>query len=325
MRPNPRLLLVGLTFLSGCAFFLGPAKRDPVEMKVEASPQVLERGEYLANHVAVCVHCHSNRDFQRFSMVVKPGTEGGGGDCFDKSHGMPGTFCGANITSHPTTGLGAWSDGEVLRAVREGVDREGRTLFPMMPYASYRHMADEDAVAILAYLRALPPIENKVAEARYDFPVGNVVNFFPKPLEGPVTAPPHEDPVAYGKYLVELADCRTCHTPKSNMQNIEGMEFAGGFDMKMPGITRAVSANITPDEQTGIGKLTREDFIARFKSFDGQEAFEVTEAQQTPMPWSDYAGMTETDLGAIYDYLRTVKPIKNKVIQPGAPAQASAN
>ncbi len=119
---------------------------------------------------------------------------------------------------------------------------------------------------------------------------------------------------AYGKYLAEIASgCAACHTQRKGGRVIESMKFAGGRQLKKSWGT-VTSANITPDKETGIGNLTKEDFIGLFKSF--QEPVKMPEDKKhenTVMPWAQYSGLTEEDLGAIYEYLRTVKSIKNRV------------
>ena len=69
-------------FATGCAFFTGPDTRDPLPVTVKTDAETIARGEYLVNHVSLCAHCHSLRDWERFSVPVQKGTEGGGGDCF---------------------------------------------------------------------------------------------------------------------------------------------------------------------------------------------------------------------------------------------------
>src|SRR5213078_5341030 len=98
---------------------------------------------YLVEHVTPCLHCHSTIDTEVFGGDIKPGTEGMGGYQFGASDGVPGFVQAQNITPDPETGLGRWSDGEVLRAIREGVDRNGEALFPMMPYTEFRNLSDE--------------------------------------------------------------------------------------------------------------------------------------------------------------------------------------
>ena len=123
------------------------------------------------------------------------------------------------------------------------------------------------------------------------------------------------DPVALGQLLFATRGCAGCHTPEVKGEPLPGMEFAGGFEFLFPAGTIR-SLNITPDVETGIGKLSREDFIARFKAFASEESRDVTVSPaefNTPMPWLMYARMTDEDLGRIYEYLRTVKPVTHQV------------
>lgn len=321
-----RLLGFATLLLStGCSFFLGPSRSEPEALAIERTPERIARGEYLANAVAGCVHCHSRREMSRFAMPLQPGSHGGGGDCFGEEMGLPGKICGANITSSRTAGLGEWTDGEILRAMREGISRDGSALFPMMPYGDYRHMDDEDAYSVIAYLRTLPAIDTPAPPSEYNFIITGVINSFPSPVEGPVRAPSREDTVAYGKYLASLSGCAHCHTPRSGLGFDEDRWMAGGVETKSPGVLHVVSANITPHE-SGIGRYSREQFISLFKAYEDAEAVavEVPPENRTLMPWTDYAKMTEEDLGAIYDYLRTVKPIDNKVERWPSAAKAAA-
>jgi mono/diheme cytochrome c family protein len=307
---------------------LRPPKRRPASsVKIEPTPERLERGKYLALHVTDCLGCHSDHHFDRFGMPVKAGTEGQGGFAFDEKLGVPGVVCAQNITADPEFGLAQWSDGEVLRAMREGIDRQGRALFPMMPYLGYQHLSDEDARAIVAYLRTLPPIHRSVPAKRIRFPLNLLLKSVPRPLDGPVPEPNRSDPVAYGKYLTTVAGCLGCHTTEdARRRPIPGMEFAGGNEYPGPWGTNR-SANITPEEHTWMGKATKEEFVARFKAFaplvDSSPV--APQGQNTVMGWLAYSGMTEDDLGAIYDYLKTVKPVRHEVVTfPDAPGRSAA-
>jgi hypothetical protein len=94
------------------------------------------------------------------------------------------------------------------------------------------------------------------------------------------------------------------------------LEYAGGFEFPFPNGQVVRSANITPDEETGIGSWAEADFVGRFKFYDNPEGRTIkAESMEynSAMPWTMFAGMTEKDLTAIYKYLRTIKPIKNKV------------
>src|SRR5512140_1498752 len=103
----------------GAAAFLAlktPAQRPAPDIKVEATPERLERGRYLVEHVSACLHCHSPGDESRWGMPHKPELRGAGGLCLNEAVGFSGTLCAKNITQHPEDGLGKWTDGEILRA-----------------------------------------------------------------------------------------------------------------------------------------------------------------------------------------------------------------
>lgn len=291
-----------------------PAQRPAPVVKVEATPERVARGKYLVHHVSICFDCHSERTYA-YALPFKPGREGVGGFVWNEQIGFPGTLAAANLTPDPETGLGQWTDGEILRAMREGVDREGKALFPIMPYGHYRHMSDEDAQSIVAYLRTLAPQRYAEPEKSIDPPMNFIEKFVPQPLESPVPPPDRSNEVAYGQYLVTIAACGDCHTPKEKGKPVPGMEFAGGFEMHTPEF-RVVTANITPHPSTYMGTATREQFIGRFRAFAGyttETAPQAEKGKNTLMPWIAYSGMTDEDLGAVYAYLKTLAPVENKV------------
>ncbi|GAA4399970.1 cytochrome c [Nibrella viscosa] len=303
---------VALLVLGGVAYVklmlpdVGPAP----EMKIQADAAQIERGKYLAHHVALCIDCHSERDYNRLGAPLVVNSYGRGGEAFGRDMGFPGDIYAPNLTpAH----LGNWTDGEIYRAITTGVSKDGRALFPLMPYQRFAQMAPDDIKAIIAYLRTLPPIQNQVKATELDFPVNFIVNTIPAKTEGGKRPDPANS-VEYGKYLVTFASCIECHTQADDQgQLIAGMEFAGGREFPLPtGTVR--TANITP-AKTGLATWTKGQFIHKFKSHgDGYEAPAVNEGEfNTIMPWTMFAGMTEQDLGAIYDYLRTLKPIENKV------------
>jgi mono/diheme cytochrome c family protein len=314
-----RILLVLVVLVGGGLAWLAlrsPAMRPPSNEKIASTPERLARGEYLVEHVADCMGCHSDHHWDRFAIPVKAGTKGQGGFPFDKKLGVPGLVQAQNVTQDREYGLGDWTDGEILRAVREGVNRKGEALFPMMPYEAFSEMSDEDAQALVVYLRTLEPVHRPVAPRKLDFPVNLLIKGAPKPLAGPVSAPDPKDTVAYGKYLVTIAGCPGCHTPHDDKgQPIPSAWFTGGWVMVGPW-GRVVSANITPDPDNYMGQASRDEFIGRFKSFEtlgGENAPVAPPGKNTVMPWPALAGMTREDLGAIYDYLKTLKPIKKKI------------
>ncbi|HMW37623.1 MAG TPA: cytochrome c, partial [bacterium] len=265
------------------------------QMVIASSSEQIERGKYLANHVAVCTDCHSKRDYSFFAGPLKPETFGAGGEEFPESMGFPGTLYARNITP---AGLKDWTDGEIFHALTTGIRKNREPIFPLMPWHRYATSDKEDILSIIAYIKTLKPIENQVPETRLNFPLNLIVRTMPK-APAFVTRPDTTDEVAYGKYLANMAACADCHTMTKKGEPLPGMDFAGGFQFIMPqGVLR--SANITPDEKTGIGTWTREQFINRFKTYAQESAQRIpvvepyTETQfQTVMPWIMYAGMTE--------------------------------
>ncbi len=323
------VLGVALVAFAGGALVLGlkqPDVRPAPQIRIEATPELLERGRYLTEHVSNCLACHSEQDATKFGLPIRPGTEGSGGALFAKVEGVPGIVAGANITPDAATGIGEWSDGEVVRAIREGVRKDGTPLFPMMPYPYYRSMSDDDVKAIVAYLRTLPARQHSVAVRNLDFPVNLLVKFMPRPVNGVIPTPPPGDSVSRGRYLATIANCRSCHTPHDGKgRPITTQEFSGGWEMNGPWGS-VVSANLTPHPSSFVGRSTREQFIARFKAYQGvtwASAPAATPGRNTVMPWIGLSGMTEDDLGAIYDYLRTLPPVQKRVV--GFPAAGTVS
>jgi mono/diheme cytochrome c family protein len=299
-----------------------PAQRPPSAETIERTPERLARGKYLVEHVSHCLGCHSGLDFNRFGLPPKKGEIGQGGMPFDEKFGVPGLVSAQNITPDPDYGIGQWTDGEVLRAFREGVDRNGDALFPMMPYSYYHAMSDEDARSVVVFLRSLAPVHHQVPQKRIGFPVNLLVKSVPQPLDAPVETPSDEkDHLAYGKYLVTIASCRECHTPHDEHgQLFVGREFSGGWKMALKGpdgrIMHVVPPNITPHPSAYFGTATKEMWIGRVRAFAGMEGDQAPVApagRNTVMAWAAFSGMTDQDLGAIYDYLQTVPPIENHV------------
>lgn len=292
------LVLIGLAYVSFAFPKVGPAP----DLKIASTPERLARGRYLANNVCACLDCHSQRDWTLYSGPVKPGTEGVGGERFPLD---VGELYAPNLTpAH----LGDWSDGELYRAIAEGVSRDGRTLFPLMPYPRYGKMDREDVEAIIVYLRTLKPLQYQVPATRLKFPMNFLVRTIPKPAA-------HEklpaEQLALGKYLVHAGACADCHTPIERGATVPGMDLAGGMEFELPDGQRLRSANITPDARTGIGRWTEKQFVQRFRNHK-TPAMKPGE-RNTIMPWTNYSGMTESDLAAIYAYLRTVTPVSHSI------------
>ncbi|MBX7045046.1 MAG: cytochrome c [Ignavibacteria bacterium] len=313
------LLIIAVGLVSGYIYMQKkfPAVGEAPNIKIEPTEQRLARGKYLFNSVAGCADCHSTRDWSKLTGPIVPGTAGKGGEPFDERIGLPGSFPSKNITP---AALGNWTDGEIYRAITSGVSKDGEPLFPIMPYPNFAKMDKEDIYSIIAYLRTLAPIQNEVPKHDAKFPMNLIMRTIPAPPDHqPI--PDRSNTVAYGKYLVTSAGCGECHSQSDKGVPVAGKEFAGGvvFDIG-PWINQ--SANITPDNETGIGKWTKEDFIKRFKSCSTPEYKNTAWKEgefQTIMPWTFVSQMSEEDLGAIYDYLHSLPAVKNSVekFKPG--------
>lgn len=299
--------IAGFSYLKFALPDTGPAP----ELKIVATPARLERGKYLVINVIGCTGCHSTRDMNTFAGPIIPGTEGQGGEHFTQNEGFPGSYIAKNITpAH----LSSWTDGELFRVITTGVNKDGKALFPVMPYLAYGTLDREDIYAVIAYIRTLKPIENEVPVSSSDFPMSLIINTIPQKAHFS-TIPAKTDSIAYGRYLVTAAACTGCHTPEGKAGKLEGMDFAGGMKFHLPDMT-IQSANITPDKATGIGNWTEQQFVDKFKSNDpAKHAYRKVGNgdMKTVMPWTMLAGMDETDIKSIYQYLRTIKPINHPV------------
>lgn len=297
-----------LTYVKVALPNVGPAE----EIKIDYTQERIQRGEYLANNISVCMDCHSTRDWSKFSGPLKEGTLGKGGDRFDQSIGMPGVYFARNITPE---GIQRYTDGELYRVITSGVNKEGKAMFPLMPYPYYGKMDREDIYDIIAYIRSLQPIKNDVPPSTHDFPMNFIVNTIPKKAS-PEKRPDPSDQVAYGAYLVNAAGCVECHTRFEKGQIVQEFKFGGGREFPFPDGSVVRSSNISTHPETGIGKWTEENFIARFKLYaDSSYTPHAVKPGEfnTIMPWTMYGKMKTEDMAAMFAYLKTVAPIENKV------------
>ncbi len=303
------IILVTIGGLLGYVKTTMPDVGEAPDITIEATPDQIARGHYLANYVMQCIECHSARDWSAFAGPLVPGTEGQGGEIFNQEFGFPGSYVAANITPK---GIGNWTDGELFRAITTGVSKDGHPLFPIMPYENFRLLDSIDLISVIAYIRTLAPIDHTTEKSHSDFPMNFIIHTIPKKPDF-TTIPSKSDKVNYGAYLVNAANCKTCHT-KFEKGKFTGEPFAGGRELPLPdGMLR--SPNLTP-HVTGLGNWTEEMFVQRFKMYS-DSAYVPQKPEdlgyQTYMPWMNYTHMTTEDISAIYAYLRTVPAVENKV------------
>ncbi|MGQ9916582.1 MAG: c-type cytochrome [Bryobacteraceae bacterium] len=292
-----------------------PKSRPAAQILVESTPERIARGRYLFHNLADCAGCHSPRDSSRFAMMPEPGMTGAG-FVFPAELGFPGRIVAPNITPDPETGIGAWTDGEKIRAIREGISRDGRALFSFMPFRQFARLSDEDIFSLVAYLNSLPPVMNALPRTELKFPVSVLARFEPAPVLEPARPPDPRDRVRYGEFLAGVGGCLECHSELKNGKPLPGMEYAGNHEFAV-GRFVVRSANLTPDDETGIGKWSEERFVRKFRDYSGltyETAPRAVQENFTVMPWYGFSQMKEEDLRAIYAYLRTLKPVYNPVV-----------
>jgi mono/diheme cytochrome c family protein len=267
---------------------------------------VIARGKYLAFGPAHCSGCHSPAEnLARLNQGEELPLVGG------HDFALPiGHMYSANLTPDKETGIGNLTDQQIARALRYGVGHDGRALFDFMPF---HNLSDDDLRAVISFIRSQPPIKHKVPGNDLNF-IGKAVKaFLLKPvgpsetIQASVTIDTSAD---YGKYLVNnVANCKGCHTNRNLFTGAyTGPELAGGlkFESETDPGTYTVTPNLTPDKETGrIANWTQEQFIKRIKQGKIIPA--------SAMPWEQFQHMNDNDLKAIFNYLHSVKPVKNDV------------
>jgi len=212
-----------------------PKVRPPQTLTAPSNPEAVERGRYLVNNVAGCVGCHSPVQH----IPGEPPEEGklGAGRDFGAPEGAKVHIRAKNITPDKATGIGDYTDGEIARATREGIGKDGHVMFPQMPYRTYGEtLSDGEMLDIIAYLRTLKPVANDPGPTTAGFPVSMFIRGVPQPVE--TVAPPAPSPsdkMARGKWLLRVCSCNECHdSVDSHMQKIPGKSLAGGFRFTIP-------------------------------------------------------------------------------------------
>jgi mono/diheme cytochrome c family protein len=276
---------------------------DPRSAGGETPPDdadLLARGEYIAA-VTGCKECHTPFDEHGPNprMAYAGGLE------------VPepfGTWRSTNITQDEATGIGSWTDEQIIDAIRQGVRPDGERLFPIMPYTFYNMMSDEDARALVAYLRTIDPIENEVERAT-DLKMS-------QPEMPPATGEPvpADDPVARGGYLVAMMHCAVCHSPPGE-HGAPDMSRAlqGGFHFELPMFGEGVlySTNLTPDDETGIGEYSDEELVNAIRQMRKRDGSLIV----GPMALyqSGWYQLRDEDADAIVAYLRSLPPVRNEI------------
>jgi cytochrome c553 len=270
---------IGFAAGRGLTMYYLPGAPSAPDLTVVGTPEQVARGEYLAT--IACVGCHG-----------QPGTDGrpdghplsGGWDlAASEGFGFIGQLATENLT--PAGKLAGYTDGEIFRVLRHGVDQDGRAL-GMMSSLPYRQLSDDDLQALVAYLRTLPPAESAG-------PTGDRISFVgvlmigagllpsEPSVEGMITAPPRSETAEYGRYVATFGECRGCHGPD------------------LTGTPASALGPAIPNPRPLVSTLTQAEFVHMMRSGvrPGDSPFPET------MPWQNAASMDDHDLAALYAYL----------------------
>jgi mono/diheme cytochrome c family protein len=253
----------------------------------------VERGGYLVNGIAACGNCHAPLDQNRRPIA---GRGLSGGEVFDtpafKAYSP-------NITPDPETGIGKWTDAQLGKAIREGVRPDGTIIGPPMPIEFLREVSDADLAAIIAYLRAQPPVKNAVPKSVYKIPL--------PPSYGPplanVQTPAKSDAVKYGGYLVSMGHCMDCHTPQVKGRLDMSQMGAGGRIFPGPA-GQAVSRNLTPGAN-GLSEWTDADIDRAVRTGVSKDGSKL----KPPMAFAFYQNVNAEDMKSVIAYMRSLKPL----------------
>lgn len=257
---------------------------------------LVARGKYLVEGIGGCGNCHTARDGPMKGVPLAGGNKFGGAKA-------PFESWATNITPDAETGIGKWTDAQIIIAIREGKRPDGSIIGPPMAIEFFKNFSDRDVKAMVAYLRTVKPVKNKTPKAVYrkklrpGHPAGKVADISPA------------NKIAYGEYLVQVGHCMECHTPMvkgkpdlKNRMGAGGRSFRGRWG-------ESIAANITQDQKTGIGAWTD----AQIKSAISKGVRHDGAGLRPPMCYRCYDKMTDSDLTAVVAYLRTVKAVSNKL------------
>ena len=268
----------------------------------DAGHELIARGAYLAK-AADCVACHSSAGGKPFAGGLPMSTP-------------MGKIFTTNITPDPDTGIGRYTEADFFRAVRGGVARDGRNLYPAMPYPSYAKINDEDMRALYAYfMHGVQPVrqDNRAAEIpwpmnmRWPLTLWNLV-FLDKTIYQPKAA---KDAVwNRGAYLVQgLGHCGACHTPRGPAFNEKALDESGPAFLSGAALEGWFASNLAGDHNTGLGRWSVRELQGFLKT--GANAHATAFGSMTDVINHSTQTMTDADLNAMAVYLKSLPAARN--------------
>jgi mono/diheme cytochrome c family protein len=296
----------------------GKYKRPVSDQPIAPEAERLQRGSYLVNNVLYCGACHTTREHGN-TLTEPERTDAylGGGNIYDDK--AIGVVWVPNITPDVETGIGSWKDDEILRVLRDGVAKDGHFLLPLMPFSAYQYLSDDDARAVVAYLRTVPAY--KQTRPRQE----NKLGFMPKLLFKIIGVQMHNKPIAgvappdrankheYGHYLLRVAACGDCHSlaEKGPRPETDPMAFAGSeVPFEDPGLGKVYASNISGDAETGLGRYGADAIKQALRNGTRLDGKKLAPPMSILIP--HLSGMTEDDIDALVSYIKTLPAAKRK-------------
>ncbi len=270
-------LVAGVVGRGLAIMYSSPPHTPATDLKVAGTPAQIARGQHLA--LSLCAGCHS---------VTGEPPLGGGVNIGQDSPVPIGDLISFNLT--PGGPLKSWTDGEIMRVLRQGVDRDGRRLFTMASLP-VRNFSDDDIQAVIAYLRSQPALPDPPKQGDYPnlllavFVGANLVPPAPAPVTGSISAPPKGPTAEFGKYVLSYNDCSFCH----------GDNYTGG--------TPGGLSPVGPSLRLVLG-WTRAQFITTLRTGVDPSGH----ALSSVMPWKTYGKLDDDELGGVYEYLHSLAP-----------------
>ena len=296
------VIIIAMIYIS----VTGIPKYDTVyfEYKVDSTPELIERGKKLS--LMLCAGCHKNPETGKLTgkhMLDVPPE-------FGKIYSQ-------NITQDKQYGIGNWTDAELVYLLRTGIKKDGHYSPPYM--VKLPHLSNEDMNAIIAFLRSddelvkADPTPDNPCEPSLLTKILTRIVFKPFPMPtNSIENPDTSNMVELGRYLSSNLDCFSCHSSDFKTNNYMVPElskgyFGGGNKPLNNNGQIVLTSNLTPDPETGIGNWTEEQFVkaVKYNVLDNEPALQY--------PMSPYVYLTDHEAASIYQYLKTIPPIKNKV------------
>lgn len=258
-----------------------------------AAETPVERGHYLAATIMTCVHCHTPLGDRGPDMARALA----GGRKFVEADF---TVHAPNITPDPETGIGRWTDAELVAAIVDGVRPDGTPLAPIMPSAFYRSLLPADVEALVAYLRAATPVANAVPGPDYRRAMHPEAP--PPGFEAPPSPADLATPAGRGRYLVGIGRCMECH---SRPGPTGAADFVGGYGAGGATFDGPWGVSVAPDitaGRSGLADWSDAEIARAITEGVGRDGRKL----KPPMAYRAYSKLKPGDVDDIVAYLRTV-------------------